>query len=91
MSLRAGENLAADYPTTIGELLSARAGPAPGHMLVNSNADKFPTTAQAAWCESKNASGYAIDIVGPDGTRLSNDIFTSTTFMDLKDGPPALP
>jgi len=90
-SLRAGEILAADYPTTVGELLSARAGPAPGHALVNSDANQFPASAQAGWCEAKSASGYAIDIVGPGGIHLSNDIFTSTTFIDLKNGPPALP
>jgi hypothetical protein len=90
-SLRNGETFAGDYPVTIGELLASRAGPAPGNRLVNSDADKFPATAQAAWCESKSASGYAIDIVGPGGDHLSNDIFTSTTFIDLKNGPPALP
>ena len=90
-SLRDGEDLAADYPTTIEELLSQRAGPPPGHVLVNSDANRFPATAQAAWCEAKSVSGYAIDIVGPDGTHLSNDIFTSTTFIDLAGGPPALP
>jgi len=90
-SLRAGEVLAADYPTTIGELLSSRAGPPPGNLLVNSDANQFPASAQAGWCEAKSASGYAIYIAGPDGTHLSNDIFTSTTFMDLKNGPPALP
>ena len=90
-SLRVGEVFAADFPTTIGELLSMRAGPAPGHLLVNSEANKFPVTAQAAWCEAKSASGYAIDIVGPDGTHLSNDFTTSTEFIDLKDGPPAQP
>ena len=76
-----------DRRTAVG----TRAGPAPGHLLVNSDANKFPATAQAAWCEAKSASGYAIDIVGPGGDRLSDDIFTSTTFIDLKDGPPALP
>jgi hypothetical protein len=72
-------------------LLSQRAGPPPGHLLVNSDANKFPAMAQAAWCEAKSVSGYAIDIVGPDGIHLSNDIFTSTTFIDLASGPPALP
>jgi hypothetical protein len=90
-SLADGEQLAADYPTTIGDLLSERAGPAPGHRLVNDDATKFPATAQAAWCEAKSASGYAIDIVGPGGDHLSNDIFTSTTFIDLKNGPPTVP
>ncbi len=90
-SLRDGEILAADYPTTIGELLSQRAGPPPGHLLVNSDANKFSATALAAWCEAKSVSGYAIDIVGPGGIHLSNDMFTSTTFMDLSNGPPALP
>jgi hypothetical protein len=90
-SLRDGEEFAADFPTTIGELLAMRAGPPPGHLLVNSDANKFPATAPAAWCEAKSASGYAIDIVGPDGTHLSNDFTTSTDFIDLKDGPPAQP
>ena len=90
-SLRTGEIFAADFPTTIGELLSLRAGVPPGHLLVNSDANKFPATAQAAWCEAKSASGYAIDIVGPGGTHLSNDFMTSTQFIDLTDGPPAQP
>ncbi|HEY5050746.1 MAG TPA: hypothetical protein VII50_07575, partial [Acidothermaceae bacterium] len=64
-SLRDGEILAADYPTTIGDLSSQRAGPSPGHLLVNIDASKFPSSALAGWCEAKSASGYAIDIVGP--------------------------
>jgi hypothetical protein len=90
-SLRNGEIFAGDFPTTIGELLSLRAGLPPGHLLVNSDANKFPAAAQAAWCEAKSASGYAIDIVGPGGTHLSNDFMTSTGFIDLTDGPPAQP
>jgi hypothetical protein len=84
-----GEIVAAFYATTIGQLLSAREGPPPGHALVNSDATNFPASALAAWCEVKSASGYAIDIVGPEGSHLSNDIFTSTTFIDLTNGPPA--
>jgi hypothetical protein len=83
--------VAAYYPTTIGELLAAREGPPPGHPLVDSDANKFPASAQAAWCEVKSASGYAIDIVGPDGTHISGDITTSTTFIDLTNGPPTVP
>jgi hypothetical protein len=90
-SLRDGEDLAADYATTIGELLSAREGPPPGHPLVDGDANKFPASAPAAWCEVKSASGYAIDIVGPDGTHISNDITTSTTFINLANGPPTVP
>jgi hypothetical protein len=90
-SVPTGQVVAAYLPTTIGELLSAREGPPPGHPLVNSDANKFPASAQAAWCEVKSASGYAIDIVGPDGTHISGDIVTSTTFVDLKNGPPTVP
>jgi hypothetical protein len=86
-----GQIVAAYYPTTIGELLSAREGPPPGHPLVTTDASKFPASAQAAWCEVKSASGYEIDIVGPDGTHISGDIVTSTTFIDLKNGPPTVP
>jgi hypothetical protein len=87
----AGQVVAAYYPTTIGDLLSAREGPPPGHPLVDSDATKFPASALAAWCEVKSASGYATDIVGPDGTHISGDIVTSTTFLDLKNGPPTVP
>lgn len=90
-SLRDGEVMAATFPTTIGDLLSSRAGPPPGHMLVTDDATKFAASALAAWCEVKTAAGYSIDIVGPNGVHLSNDIFTSTTFVDLANGPPALP
>jgi hypothetical protein len=90
-SVPEGQVVAAYYPTTIGELLSAREGPPPGHPLVDSDANKFPASAAAAWCEVKSASGYAIDIVGPDGTHVSGDIYTSTTFTDMSNGPPAVP
>ena len=86
-----GQVVAAYYPTTIGDLLSAREGPPPGHPLVDSDATKFPASARAAWCEVKSASGYAIDIVGPDGTHISGDIYTSTTFTDMSNGPPTVP
>jgi len=86
-----GQVVAAYYPATIGDLLSAREGPPPGHPLVNSDATKFPASALAAWCEVKSASGYAIDIVGPDGTHISGDIYTSTTFTDMSNGPPTVP
>jgi hypothetical protein len=90
-SLHDGEIFAADYPTTIGELLSSRFGPPPGHLFVTSDATKFPASALAAWCEVKTAAGYAIDIVGPGGVHLSSDLSTSTTFIDLQNGPPAQP
>jgi hypothetical protein len=90
-SVPTGQIVAAYYPTTIGELLSAREGPGPGSPLVDSDANKFPSSALAAWCEVKSATGYAIDIVGPEGTHISGDITTSTTFIDLKDGPPTVP
>jgi hypothetical protein len=90
-SVPRGQVVAAYLPTTIGELLLAREGPPPGYPLVNSAANKFPASAQAAWCEVKSASGYAIDIVGPDGAHISGDIDTSTTFIDLKNGPPTVP
>lgn len=86
-----GQIVAAYYPTTIGDLLSAREGPPPGHPLVDSDATKFPASAQAAWCEVKSASGYTIDIVGPDGTHISPGITTSTTFIDMTNGPPTVP
>jgi len=90
-SLRDGEIFAADYPTTIGELLSYRFGPAPGHLLVTDEATKFPASALAAWCEVKSAAGYSMDIVGPGGVHLSSVFSTSTTFTDLASGPPAQP
>jgi hypothetical protein len=90
-SVPEGQVVAAYYPTTIGDLLSAREGPPPGHPLVDSDATKFPASAAAAWCEVKSASGYAIDIVGPDGTQISGDITTSTTFTDMSNGPPTVP
>lgn len=90
-SVPEGQVVAAYYPTTIGELLAAREGPPPGHPLVDSDANQFPASAAAAWCEVKSASGYAIDIVGPDGTHISGDIYTSTTFTDMSNGPPTVP
>jgi hypothetical protein len=59
--------------------------------LVNNDATNFSASAPAAWCEAKSASGYAIDIVGPGGVHLSRDIFTSSTFVDLQNGPPTVP
>jgi hypothetical protein len=90
-SLGAGEIFAADFPTTIGELLSRRFGPPPGHLFVTDEANKFPASALAAWCEVKSAAGYSIDIVGPGGDILGRDLSESTTFIDLTDGPPAQP
>ncbi len=90
-SVPTGQIVAAYFPTTIGELLSAREGPAPGAPLVDSDANEFPASAQAAWCEVKSAAGYVIDIVGPGGAHISGDIVTSPTFVDLQNGPPTVP
>ena len=90
-SVPTGQTVASYYATTIGDLLSAREGPAPGQPLVDSDANKFPASAPAAWCEVKSTAGYVIDIVGPDGTHISPDITTSTTFIDLTKVRPTVP
>ena len=79
-SLRDGEVLAADYPITIGELARrSRAGPPPGHLLVTSTPTSSRRPRRLPGVKRSSASGYTIDIVGPDGTHLSNDFVTSTT------------
>ena len=83
--------VAATSATTVGDLRSLHAGPPPGIYPFAKAVASADASAPAAWCEIKTASGYSIDAVGPDGTRLSNNMFTFTTFTDLSNGPPALP
>ena len=90
-SLRGNGVVAATFATTVGDLLSVHNGLPPGNYPFAKVLASADVSAPAAWCESKTASGYTINAVGPDGTPLSGVTFTFTTFMDLSNGPPALP
>lgn len=90
-SLRGNGVVAATFATTAGDLLSVHNGPPPGNYPFAKALASAAPSAPAAWCETKTASGYTINAVGPDGSPLSGVVFTSATFEDLSNGPPALP
>jgi hypothetical protein len=85
------EPLAATYPTTVAQLRQLHGGPAPGIYPFAKSLSSFAADAPAAWCEFKTAAGYTITAVSPNGSPLDGDTMTTPTFVDLQNGPPALP
>jgi hypothetical protein len=90
-SLRGNGVVAATFATTVSDLRSVHDGPPPGNYPFAKALASAAPSAPAAWCETKTASGYTINAVGPDGSPLSGVAFTFSTFEDLSNGPPALP